>query len=87
MLFAVLLIGCSGPTEKSVTSDFLKRNPNATVISAIPGEGDFSVVYYKIKFRTTHDPMVKTETWQYQRNPDTKEWSFSRSFGQLEKEQ
>jgi hypothetical protein len=76
---ASLLAGCGGPNEQSVSADFLKKNPTATVISALPGEGDAENVYFHIKFKTPSDSGVKTEVWLYQKDLNSKAWQVTKT--------
>lgn len=73
-LFTVLLTGCGGPNEKTVTTDFLRDHPTATVLAAVPGEGDSDNVYFQITYRLPDSAVDRKEVRLYQRDTNTARW-------------
>ena len=64
----VAIFGCG--ERPDVARDLATAVPGATLVSADPGEGDASSVYYRVRYRAPGDTSLVTEEWRYQKSAD-----------------
>ncbi len=71
LVLAITLINaCTTVSKKEAISEFLKRNPNYSVLFASPGEGNSDAVYYHFEFKKPSDEKVYKEIWLFIKQTD-----------------
>ena len=69
LVVALGFVAC-GPSETRVREEFLAANPDATIVSQAPGEGDGDNVYVHIRYTTAGNSAVQEDVWLYQDLPE-----------------
>jgi hypothetical protein len=63
-----LAVGCGGPKDERVRSEFLAENPQHRLHSVIVGEGDSSAAYFHIKHSAPGTTNIREAVWLYMEN-------------------
>jgi hypothetical protein len=70
LVLLLCAVACSEPRAADVRAEYLRAHPGSQIVSAEPGEGDFSAVYYHVRYRAPGDSAVREEIWQYIKQSD-----------------
>lgn len=66
-LVAAVFSAC-GPREEDIRDEFLKENPDCSIIKTWADDGDFEHVYQRIRFRPPGLSLICETTWLYEKH-------------------